>query len=179
MRPSRPSLMTRRTHLTCSSSRRATLISHLYNDCEPDPEFLDRSPRRSPGLALKSDQPKWQPTDKLQILSGNPGPARGTDPSLLALATNARRGDLRTIWSPVGPTRPPQSSSLPVSLSLVRPGACCQSSDPLSLRTPRAAVFERRQHAPLSRDAGGKERTSMPGRPGAPNGWEKRILVLP
>ena len=43
-----------RYHQSCSSSRRATLISHLFYDLEPTPEFLDRSPRRSPGPALKS-----------------------------------------------------------------------------------------------------------------------------
>ena len=70
-----------RTHQPCSSSRRATLISQLYNDCEPAPEFLDRSPGRSPGPALKSDRSK-------QILSWNPGLASGSDLSLLASLLN-------------------------------------------------------------------------------------------
>ena len=61
---------------------------HLYDDCEPAPEFLDRSSRRSPSHALQPDQPNWRPTDKLQILSWNPGPARGSDPSLLASHLN-------------------------------------------------------------------------------------------
>ena len=29
-----------RTHQSCSSSRRATLIPHLFTDCEPTPEFF-------------------------------------------------------------------------------------------------------------------------------------------
>ena len=74
-----------RTHQSRSSSRRATLISHLYYACEPAPEFLDQSPRQSP--ALKSDQ-RRRPTDKLQNLSWNPGRARGSDPSLLASHLN-------------------------------------------------------------------------------------------
>ena len=52
------------------------------------PEFLDQSPRRCPGPALKSDQRCRRPTDKLQILSWNPVPARGSDPSLLASHLN-------------------------------------------------------------------------------------------
>ena len=76
-----------RTHKSCSASRRATLISHLYNDCEPAPEFLDQSPRRSPGPAVQPDQRRRR-TDKLQILSWNPGPAMGSDPSALACHLN-------------------------------------------------------------------------------------------
>ena len=68
-----------RTHQPCSSSRRATLISHLCTDCEPAPEFLDLSPRWSPSPALESDQRSRRPTDKLQ---------RGSDPSLLASHLN-------------------------------------------------------------------------------------------
>ena len=45
------------THQPCSSSRRATLISHLYNHCEPAPEFLDRSFHRSPCLEVRPAQP--------------------------------------------------------------------------------------------------------------------------
>ena len=41
-------------------------------------------PAGPPGPALKSDQPNGRPTDKLQILSWNPSPARGSDPSALA-----------------------------------------------------------------------------------------------
>ena len=48
-----------RSHQSCSCSRRATLISHLFNDCEPTPEFLER-------LALiRSAQPAadWKVAD--------------------------------------------------------------------------------------------------------------------
>ena len=50
--------------------------------------LLDQSPRRSGGPALRSDQRNPRQTDKLQILSWNPGPARGSDPSLLASHLN-------------------------------------------------------------------------------------------
>ena len=40
----------------CSTSRRATHTSHLFNDCEPTAEFLDRLLRRSPGPALRVGQ---------------------------------------------------------------------------------------------------------------------------
>ena len=69
------------THQSCSSSRHATLISHLFADCEPAPEFSGQSPRGSPGPSLKSDQYSRRQTDKLQILSWNPDLARGSDPS--------------------------------------------------------------------------------------------------
>ena len=74
----------RRTRQPCSSYRHATLISHLFASHEPAPEFLNLSPRQSPGPALKSDQLSQRPTDKLQILSWNPGPATGSDPNTLA-----------------------------------------------------------------------------------------------
>ena len=77
-----------RTHQSCSASRHATLISHLYAHRELAPEFLDLSPRRSAGLAHPPDQRDWRQTDKLQILSWNPGPARGSDPSLLGSHLN-------------------------------------------------------------------------------------------
>ena len=74
----------RHTRQPCSSSRRATLTSHLFNECEPIPEFLDRVLRRSPSPALMTDQPNPRQTDKLHILSRNPGPARGLDQRALA-----------------------------------------------------------------------------------------------
>ena len=43
------------THQSCSSSRHATLISHLFAGCEPAPEFLSQSNRRCPGPALHPD----------------------------------------------------------------------------------------------------------------------------
>ena len=73
-----------RTHQSCSSGRHATLISHFYADREPPHEFLEQSPLRSRGPALHSEWRSRRPTDKLQILSWNPGPARGSDPSLLS-----------------------------------------------------------------------------------------------
>ena len=73
-----------RTQKSCLASRHATLISHLYANRELAPEFLEQSPRRSLGLALRSDQRSWRLNDKLQSLSWNPGPAQGSDPSLLA-----------------------------------------------------------------------------------------------
>ena len=76
------------TQQSYSSSGRATLISHLHSDCVPTPEFRDRSPRRSPGLAWKSDQPKRRQTDNLQIWSWNPRPSRGSDPILLTSHLN-------------------------------------------------------------------------------------------
>ena len=47
-------------------------------------EFLDQSLRRSPGPALGSDQRSRRLTDKLQILSWNPGPPRGLYPRAVA-----------------------------------------------------------------------------------------------
>ena len=64
-----------RTEQSCSESRHTTLISHLYADREP---------------ARRSDQHSRRPTDKLQILSWNPGLARGFDPSLLSRTSIAR-----------------------------------------------------------------------------------------
>ena len=54
---------------------RYAATSHLYGDPEPAPEFLDQSPRRSGGPALRPDQRNWRQTDQLQILSWNPEPA--------------------------------------------------------------------------------------------------------
>ena len=65
----------------------------------------------------------------------------------------------------------PQPSSVPISPRLERPGACCQSSDPPSLEKPGTAVFESRRHAPLSSDAGGKERTTKPGETRCTKSW--------
>ena len=74
------------TQQSCSASRHATLASHLYANREPAPE--EQSPRRSPGLALRSDQRSRRLTDRQQLLSWNPGPARGSYPSLLASHLN-------------------------------------------------------------------------------------------
>ena len=71
------------TQQSCSFSRRATLISLLYNGCVPTSEFLDRSLRRSSRPALKTHQPNRRRTDKLNILSWNPAPACRSDSSLL------------------------------------------------------------------------------------------------
>ena len=49
-------------HTRQPSSRRATLTSHLFNECEPIPEFLDRVLRRSP-----VDQRNARQTDTLQV----------------------------------------------------------------------------------------------------------------
>ena len=49
---------------------------------------MEQSLRRSGGPALRSDQRNRRQTDKLQILFWNPGPARGSDPSLLASQLN-------------------------------------------------------------------------------------------
>ena len=64
-------------------------------DREPAPEFLEQSPRRSPGPALCSDQRSWRQTDKLQILSWNPGPALGSEPRALA-------DHLNGLWHVIG-----------------------------------------------------------------------------
>ena len=69
-----------RTRLSSSASRHATVVSHLYAGRELAPEFLEKSPRRSPGRALGSDQRSRRETDKFQVLSWNPGPTRGKDP---------------------------------------------------------------------------------------------------
>ena len=79
-----------RVKQSCPASRRDTLISHPLADREPISELLHLSPRRSPGPALKSDQPNRRPTEKLQIPSWNTGPARGSDLSLLASHFNGR-----------------------------------------------------------------------------------------
>ena len=60
----------------------------------------------------------------------------------------------------------PQSSSVLVSLSPRRPGACCPRSDPLLPGEIWSNGFERRRHAALPSDAGGEERTTKP--------WETR-----
>ena len=70
--------------ISLASPAGAPLSFLLFNDCEPTPEFLYGSPRRSPGPALKSDQPSQRQTEKLQVLSWNPGRARGSGPTLLA-----------------------------------------------------------------------------------------------
>ena len=59
------------TQQSCSASRHATLVSHLYANREPAPEFLEQSLRRSPGPALRSDQRSRRLTDRLQLLSWN------------------------------------------------------------------------------------------------------------
>ena len=58
-----------RVQQSSPASRRDTLISHLFADREPAPEFLEHSPRRSGEPALRSDQPNRRSTEKLQILS--------------------------------------------------------------------------------------------------------------
>ena len=55
--------------LSCSASGHTTLVTHLYTDQEPAPEFLQQSPR---------------PTVKLQVLSWNPRFGRGSDQRALA-----------------------------------------------------------------------------------------------
>ena len=60
------------------------LVSHLYPAHEWPPEFLKKSPHRTHGKALGADQHSWCPTDKLQILSWNFGPARDSDQRALA-----------------------------------------------------------------------------------------------
>ena len=77
-----------RTQQSFSASRHATLFSDLYADREPAPDFLDQSLRRAGGLALRSDQRNLRQTDKLPIISWNPGLARGSDSSLLASYIN-------------------------------------------------------------------------------------------
>ena len=44
----------------------------------------NKPPRRSTGLALRLNERNRRLTNKLQILSWNPGPARGSDPSTQA-----------------------------------------------------------------------------------------------
>ena len=61
---------------------------HLFNDCEPTAEFWTVCSAGLPCLPLKSDQPNMRPIDKLQILSWNTGPPRGSDRSLLASHLN-------------------------------------------------------------------------------------------
>ena len=60
-----------RAQLSCSASRRATLVTHLYTDQELAPEFLQQSLRRSLGPALGSAQHNQAQIEKLQILSWN------------------------------------------------------------------------------------------------------------
>ena len=62
----------------------ALVISLFNNYCEPDPDILDHSLRRSLSPALQSDQRSRRPTDQLQIFSWNLGQARGSVPRLLA-----------------------------------------------------------------------------------------------
>ena len=69
---------------SCQASRRVT----FFNDCEPTAEFWTVCSGGLPCLPLKSDQPNMRPIDKLQILSWNTGPARGSDRSLLASHLN-------------------------------------------------------------------------------------------
>ena len=74
-------------------------FSHLYSECEPVAEFLDRVPRLSPGPAWRTHQSNRRPTDKLQSLSWNPGPACGSDPSLLAGGVWLCHRQLPATWS--------------------------------------------------------------------------------
>ena len=62
------------TQQSCSASWHATLVSDLCANREPAPEFMEQSPRRSPVPALRSDQRSLRLTDRLQLLSLNPGP---------------------------------------------------------------------------------------------------------
>ena len=71
---------------------RATLTSHLFNECEPIAEFLDRVPRRSPGPALKPDQSKRRPTDNLQNFVVELTVQRGDRISVLWQITLTARG---------------------------------------------------------------------------------------
>ena len=68
-------------------------MAHLYPDQEP----VTRSqplPHRSSALALRPDDRNWRPTDELQHLSWDLGPARG---SLIV-----RHGSFNTIPAAIG-----------------------------------------------------------------------------
>ena len=54
-----------RNHQPC---RRATITSHLFNDCESTAKFLDRLLRRSPRPALRTDQSNRRPTNQVADL---------------------------------------------------------------------------------------------------------------
>ena len=68
-----------RIQQSCQASRRDTLHFSPFQRLRAYCRVLDWLFRRSPVPALKSDQPNRRPSDKLQILSWNTGPARGSD----------------------------------------------------------------------------------------------------
>ena len=105
-----------RTQLSCSACRHAALVSHLYADREPAPEFLEQSLRRSPGPALGSDQRSRRLTDARPLLEPwtctRLGSACLARPPRLTVARNlySRRCRLRHRQFPCGelPRRHPQ-----------------------------------------------------------------------
>ena len=64
----RQGLARRMAHSTAMLFKQTCHPSHLFHDFEPTAEFLDRLPRRSPGLALRTDQSNQRPTDQVADL---------------------------------------------------------------------------------------------------------------
>ena len=110
------------SQLSYEAGRRATLVSHLHPAHEPPPESFKKSPCRSHGKALGSDQHSRRPTDKLQILSWNSGPVRGSDQRALADHLNGpwhiiciqEVPSRRTSTSPTSTIAPCSSTRTPV-----------------------------------------------------------------
>ena len=70
------------------TSRQETLLAHLRPEREPKPDHSLLHPHRFSAPALRRDKKNRRPTDKLQLLSWNLGPARGSDPRTLASHLN-------------------------------------------------------------------------------------------
>ena len=64
------------------------MLAHFYSEHEPGPLRSQTPTRRSVVPALREDQRNRRPSDRLQLLPWNPGPSRGSDPSLLASHLN-------------------------------------------------------------------------------------------
>ena len=65
-----------RVQLSCPVSSRDTCLAHQYPNQEPAPIHSQPPSHRLSSPALRLDQRNKRPSDKLQMLSWNPGPAR-------------------------------------------------------------------------------------------------------
>ena len=73
---------------SCPANRRETLLAHIYSEHESGPLRSQPPTHRSVVPVLRQDQRNRRPSDRPQLLYWNPGPARGSDPSLLARHLN-------------------------------------------------------------------------------------------
>ena len=76
-----------RVQLCCQASRRDALPARLYPDWEQN-QSIPAAISFAAGPSLRRDHWNNRPSDRLQLLSWNPGPFRGLDPNLLASHLN-------------------------------------------------------------------------------------------